>query len=301
VKSLLFLVLAQASLGAALGACSSARREALPPLRETLASCGQGARPGPHGCEPIPCAPNEAIDYGLGTCVSAKTLREIAEHQGTTLYEDEQLACPDEQRLLVSGDAALCVPPEIMCLRGTRWVTAARACVPWGPCAPGAIRDPPRGVCVQVVTARGGDPVDDVVDVGAWARLAFGSDGGPGASTLCSAIARNPNAFGLAMQGSATLTIDIDLSFPNNDVSLVAVRARASSESGSTASSAAVTALDAAVMPIVRHLGALGGTASAAATHTSVRCSVRNLARPHAAPRRLSCGDENVCPADKTK
>jgi hypothetical protein len=274
-------------------ACSGSRPrdDAQFPARETAASCGAGARPAARGaCEPIPCAPGEAIDYGLGTCVSTKALREIAEHQGTTLYDDEELTCPDDQRLLVSGAAALCVPAEVTCVRGTRWVTAARACVPWGPCEPGAMRDPPRGVCLRVVTARGGDGSKDVVDVGTWSRLAFGSDGGPGSSTLCSALARNPNAFGLAVQGSATINVEIELSFPDNDVSQVAVRSRATSESGSTNASTAVSALDAAVLPIVQHLGALGGTSSAAAVHTSVRCTVRNSARPRAAPRPSDAG-----------
>ncbi len=268
-------------------ACSGSRpRDDAPfPTRETTASCGGGARPATRGgCEPIPCAPGEAIDYGLGTCVSVKALREIAEHQGTTLYDDEELTCPDDQRLLVSGTAALCVPAEVTCLRGMRWVTAARACLPWGPCERGAMRDPPRGSCVRVVTARSGDGTSDVVDIGTWSRLAFGSDGGAGSSTLCNALARDPNALGLAVQGSATLHVEIDLSFPDNDVSQVTVRARATSESGSANASAAVNALDAAVLPIVQHLGALGGTSSAAAMRTSVRCTVRHLARPRAAP-----------------
>jgi hypothetical protein len=147
------------------------------------------------------------------------------------------------------------------------------------------MRDPVRGACVRVVTTRDGDSASDVVDVGTWARLAFGSDGGAGSSDVCSALARNPNAFALAMQGTATITVQIDLSFPNNDVSQATVRSRATSESGTTSASAAVAALDAAILPAVQHLGAFGGTASAAATHTSVRCTVRNLARPRASPR----------------
>jgi hypothetical protein len=287
------LALLVALIPAACAACSGSRPrdDAQFPVRETTASCGPGARPAARGgCEPIACAPGEAIDYGLGICVSTKALREIAEHQGTTLYDEEELTCPDDQRLLVSGAAALCVPAEVTCVRGTRWVTASHACLPWGPCEPGAMRDPPRGVCVRVVTARGGDGSKDVVDVGSWSRLAFGSDGGPGSSTLCSALARNPNAFGLAVQGSATINVEIDLSFPDNDVSQVAVRSRATSESGTMSTSAAASALDSAVLPIVQHLGALGGTSSAAAMRTSVRCTVRNLARPHAAPRVAEAG-----------
>ena len=287
------LALFVAAIPAFCAACSASRPhgDAQLRLRETEASCGAGARPAARGgCEPIPCAPGEAIDYGLGTCVSTQALREIAEHQGTTLYDDEELACPDDQRLLVSGTAALCVPAEVTCARGTRWVTAARACLPWGACEPGAMRDPPRGVCVRLVTARGGDGSKDVVDMGTWSRLALGSDGGPGSSTLCSALARNPNAFGLAVQGSATIHVEIELSFPDNDVSQVAVRSRATSESGSANASAAVSALDAAVLPIVRDLGALGGTSSAAAMRTSVRCTVRNLARPRATPRPSEAG-----------
>jgi hypothetical protein len=281
------LVVGLALATSALGACSgvTTRTDARVAPRETAASCGSGARPGRDGCEPIPCGPNEAIDYGEGRCLSAKALRDLAEHQGTTLYEGEALVCPDDQRLLVSGSAALCVPAEVTCVRGTHWVGASRACVPWPPCDRDAIRDPAPGArpgCVPIVTARDGE--SPIVDVGTWTRLAFGADGGPGASDLCGAIARDPNAFGLAVQGSATLTVQIDVSFPDNDVSQVSVQARATSESGNPSASSAIAALDAATIPLVKRLGALGGVARAAATHTTVRCTVKNLARPHAEP-----------------
>jgi len=116
------------------------------------------------------------------------------------------------------------------------------------------------------------------VDVGAWAALAFGVDGGSGSPYLCRPLAQRPAAFELAPGKTMTVRVRVALTVPDQDLTLVDAGVRAiDAASGRPLPSAAQGVVRSAVASLVEPLRSLGGEASAAAVQVEVRCTIASL------------------------
>ena len=264
--------------------CPSAASIAASPscvsLEDAEAFCGKGATWKEGGCRARKCGRDEALDIASGACAP---LRALSEKQGIALLEDEVLACPNEGSLVVADGMATCIARDAACGRGG-YLRGDGACDPLPSCEKGAVRDLTRHRCTPVL-ARGGE--GEILDVGTWTRIVFGADGGAASPYLCAAIARRPGVFGLPPRGTTTLRIAIDMTFPDNDLSQARARAIATDAAGAPLmGTAAVALLDAAIGALVTPLRRVRGVANASSATTSVRCVVRNVASPQAAPRR---------------
>jgi len=146
--------------------------------------------------------------------------------------------------------------------------------------------------CRPVVSA--GPRGERTVDMGAWAVLVLGVDGGLGTAELCRPLAQRPDAFGFPKPGGSALRLRITLTAPDEDLSRVRARvvaladARknrrdggATAPSGSSADDAAAGPLPAsaqaaaeeAVGTLLEALRGLGGEASATEVKVEVRCA----------------------------
>ncbi len=113
-------------------------------------------------------------------------------------------------------------------------------------------------------------PEGYVVDVGAWTRAVLGPDGGAGTRVLCSplvAAGEQPLVYG-------RVDFRVDLSFPDNDVSLVAPNVVVQSNDGRAVPQPLATN---AVLSLVRSLRMLGGVASAGVVSAHVVCDLAAL------------------------
>jgi hypothetical protein len=131
-----------------------------------------------------------------------------------------------------------------------------------------------------------------VVDVGAWASIVLGVDGGPGAPDLCRPLQGHPAAFGVGQGESLVVDVRVALTVPDEDLTRVVaevevrrrpgtspeteVRAHAHVEGQSLPPSAAPVA-EAAVAGLVEPLRGLGGEALATRTAGSFRCTITSL------------------------
>jgi hypothetical protein len=142
------------------------------------------------------------------------------------------------------------------------------------------------------VTA-GGRLGDRRVDVGAWAALVLGFDGGYGSRELCQPLQQNAESFGLA--GDGAIEIAVSLSMPDQDIArvradvdalatgAVAPVSGAASALGSLGSSPGPAGLQrfvaADVGTLIEALRGLGGEAAVAAVDVRVRCALGGSAR----------------------
>ena len=62
------------------------------------------------------------------------------------------------------------------------------------------------------------------VDVGAWAALVFGPDGGLGSAELCRPLAQRPDVFGLSREEAGAFALRILLTVPDQDMARVHAR-----------------------------------------------------------------------------
>lgn len=132
------------------------------------------------------------------------------------------------------------------------------------------------GTCRPLVTVGGHGLAR--VDVGAWAALALGVDGGPGSAYLCRPLAQRPAAFELAPGKTTTVRLRLALTVPDQDLSLVRVGVRATdAASDRPLPRAGEDVVRSAVASLVEPLRSLGGEASAAAVQVEVRCTVASL------------------------
>jgi hypothetical protein len=118
------------------------------------------------------------------------------------------------------------------------------------------------------------------VDVGAWANLVLGPDGGDGSAELCRPLAQRPDALGLTKGDELTLRVNVALAFPDQDLTRlharVSVRSSASSKdtaARSLPSTAERAAID-SVQTLLEPLRSLGGEATATEVKVEVRCRV---------------------------
>lgn len=234
------------------------------------AFCGKGARFTGVGCAFREC-PN-GIDLATGECVSAVALREIAATSRVALGPSARLAC-DSGVAVVDGDVLACVPPEATCPRGTLF--EAGRCIARTRCRAGEV-----AVGARCANLLGGAPARYTVHVAAWARAAFGADGGAGTADLCAPLARRPHVFGVARRASATLAVRITLRFPENDVADVRANVTGAIDGAEVPASGGAL-LDESTRPFFRALQALGGEATAAAVTLTVSCVLEDRGKPH--------------------
>jgi hypothetical protein len=152
------------------------------PLAEGEAFCGPAGHVDARGtgCAFRECGPGESLDVASGACVP----RGAPGHGGPA-------ACPGAFPIVERG-AAACIPAEAACPRGSELGPDGRACVGDPVCPPGSLLD---GRACRPIVTTGGRLSGGRVDVGAWAALALGIDGGLGARVLCQPLAQRANLF----------------------------------------------------------------------------------------------------------
>jgi hypothetical protein len=212
------------------------------------------------GCVFRACSAGAVLDVLSGACSPQASLRGSA-------------ACRDATLPIVESGRSVCVPPDATCPRGTRRAPGAATCTRPPGCPPGTLPD--GSSCRSVVTAGGGssDATGTRVDVGAWAALALGVDGGPGSHELCEPLTQRPSAFGPDVSsGPRTLQIAVSLTFPDQDISRVHALLEARDLGGHPLPPAADALVSADVSSLIELLRGLGGEASTAAVELKVRC-----------------------------
>jgi hypothetical protein len=281
----------------ALGACVP------PPVAAAFCGAAASASPAGGGCAFLSCSSRgggEVLDAITGACVPRASLP----HGGS-------IACEAPTMPIVEEGHAACVPPDATCPRGTTYradadadadadananrATRAGVCVRPPACPPGTLNE--GTTCRAVVTAGGRS--GRRVDVGAWAALAIGIDGGRGSSWLCQPLAQHPGLFaddradvraaGAGADGSVgvsvsagartaapAVVISVSATFPDEDLSRlhVEVDARSARSGGAPLAPPAVGAISNAVGTLFELLRGLGGEASAAAVGLEVTCTL---------------------------
>lgn len=222
--------------------------------------CGASARFANGACTTHPCAPDQALDLESGACLPRASANAVSRLK---LEDDEHASCHTSGRVAVASHGALlCMQPASLCGRGAR----DAACAP-AACEAGEVEDESSGRCARIVKAV---PEGYVVDVGAWTRAVLGPDGGAGTRVLCSplvAAGEQPLVYG-------RVDFRVDLSFPDNDVSLVAPNVVVQSNDGRAVPQPLATN---AVLSLVRSLRMLGGVASAGVVSAHVVCDLAAL------------------------
>jgi hypothetical protein len=239
----------------ALGACVS------PSIGDVY--CGPGERMGVDGCSPRACAPDEAIDLATGACAPRTTVRRGAG------------GCPDAAVAEDREGAVVCLRTADTCPHGTH--RDGDRCARPLACPPGTL--PEAGGCRSFVSAAAGPARSPRIDVGTWATLVFGVDGGDGSDDLCRTLARRTDAFAIAPGEKEVALLDIALTLPDQDTT----RASASVDVEMRATPGAALAplppaargiVERAVASLVEPFRGLGGESSAAALRLTVRCDL---------------------------
>ena len=247
--------------------------------------CGASSRFEEGTCVARPCEADFELDRASGVCLPPGSVRQLATHSmGIPLYEDETIACADGEVLILRETQGYCVKAEDSCPRGTRFHEGK--CAPARACGAGEVLDESTERCVRVLTPFEGS---HVVDVGTWARLALGADGGPGTNALCAALRDDARAFVSVNGSSASVAIGVELRFPGNDVTEVqATLTVTEARTGATFAGPPSTLVERAVNDEVEALRSIGGVARAAAVSAKVRCDVRVMSRPAAQRKTLA-------------
>ncbi len=234
-----------------LGACVP------PPVAD--AYCGPAARATASGACAFPaCATDEAVDVDAG-CVPLGALL----HGGPR-------SCGAGATLAIEGRRSVCIPADAACPRGTH--AAGVACVHPPQCPPGTLAET-GGACRPVVLR--GDGGSRLVDLGAWAAVVLGADGGPGSADLCRPLQARPAVLEVAATDRLPLRLRIALSAPGNDVSRVSAAVHVTSPGAPHPPPAAAAALaETAVAALLEPLRGLGGETTATRVDVEVRCEV---------------------------
>jgi hypothetical protein len=262
----------------------------------------------PEGCVFRSCGRGEALDLTTGSCVPQAGLAGLP----SVLRAG---ACPEGTSAVATVGRLACLDAEATCPRGTRLDSSSKRpiCARPPQCPPGTLPDG-RGPLIPTVapTCR---PIVSVgpdgrrsVDVGGWAALVLGVDGGPGTDDLCRPLLQRPDVFGLQPQPAAPAqdeepdagSSDADraqadagaagaasaagavggvrlliwLTFPDQDIARVHARGiQASASRGPSGTEAEANRLvTEAVETLLEPLRGLGGEASAAEARVEVRC-----------------------------
>jgi hypothetical protein len=277
--------------------------------------CGRAEHLGADGCSFRGCDAGDVLDVATGACTPRLALP----------FAMPARDCADGGAPLVEEGRPACVPREAACPRGTFRATGGaaaaggQACARPPTCPPGTLAEAHAGQgarvwngCRPIVTGgaagRGGE--GPRVDVGAWAALAWGIDGGIASEELCRPLAQRPAAFGVAPGQRLTLHIALRLEIPDQDLTRARASVRVSgsgvetrepgadadagsdagSDAGAGSGASAATAtvnrilppgaevvVESAVAGLVEPLRSLGGHASSAAVEVEVRCDVASL------------------------
>jgi hypothetical protein len=177
--------------------------------------------------------------------------------------------------LVVEAGRFICVPTDAACPPGSR-ATASGICVHPPSCPPGSLEA--GGACRPVVLRgwRRGATVP-VVDLGAWAALVLGTDGGPGAADLCRPLQVHPLEMGLAPGESVEIALRIALRVPDQDVAAAYSQVTATQVASHPLPPSASALAERAVAALLEPLRGLGGEASASTLGVEVRCVVQSL------------------------
>jgi hypothetical protein len=242
------------------------------------AFCGPAALLEPDGCAFRACSPGARLDVVTGTCLP-----------WSAVHGEDAEACGDAGSPLLQDGRLTCAPSDATCPRGSRRDATAATCDRSPRCPPGSLVE--GSGCRAIVTA-GGRFGDRRVDVGAWAALVLGFDGGYGSRELCQPLQQNAGALGLP--ADAAVEITVSLSLPDQDISRV--RADVDVQWVQASSGAASPASGHVGLPALRRLVAvdlgtlvealrgLGGEAAAAAVDLRVRCALGLSSGPERAP-----------------
>jgi hypothetical protein len=254
----------------------------------------------PEGCVFRSCARGEALDLTSGSCVLQAGLSGLPSVVRAG-------ACPEGTSAVVTGGRLACLDVEATCPRGTRLDRASKrpTCARPPQCPPGSLPDGRAAAptCRPIVSL--GPDGRRSVDVGAWAALVLGVDGGPGTDDLCRPLLQHPDVFGLQPQlpaakrtpgedeesdageeadvrqaqpeaGVTGVGLLVWLTAPDQDIARVHARVEliGSASAGPRPSGAeANRLLTEAVETLLEPLRGLGGEASAAEVKVEVRCA----------------------------
>ena len=243
---------------AVLGACVP------PPVAD--AYCGGAARATATGACVFPvCGASDAVDLDAG-CVPLAALL----HGGPR-------SCAAGASLAVEDRRAVCIPVDAACPRGTH--ADGVTCAHPPACPPGSL--PAAGACRPIVLR--GDGGSRLVDLGAWAALVLGPDGGSGSTDLCRPLRARPLALELGPTDHLALHLRIALSAPDDDVTRVSADVHVTSP-GVPLPVAAASLGERAVASLVEPLRGLGGETTATRVDLEVRCDLGSA--PAATPPR---------------
>jgi hypothetical protein len=218
--------------------------------------CGPAARWGDGACEARTCGGAQVIDEVTGACLGTRDLRAVAERQHVMIDEEHVAGCDEGAVLRVAASHLRCAPRD----------TSAP---PRDRCGSGSVLDVSSGRCLPLTD-------DRTVDVVAWARAVLG------APEFCAKVTSDPAAYGTPHGATSFVDLDVDLVLPDNDVTLVRARARATEEPAAGArrgvSPAADALIERALVAEADILRAIGG----ASVSTHVRCVVHGGSAPFA-------------------
>jgi hypothetical protein len=266
------------------------------------AFCGPAAHAGGSGagCAFRSCSATELLDAVTGACVPR-----------ASLPRGGAIACEGATMPIVEDGRSACVPLDATCPRGTRFRADASAdasadagagagvCVGGPACPAGTLNE--GSSCRPVVTSGGRSGTR--VDVGAWAALALGIDGGRGSPWLCQPLAQRPGVFagdvrdlraasakaratasdaretrdapGDATCGEALpIRISVSATFPDEDISRLHIEVDARGPGARALAPPAVAVISSDVSTLFELLRGLGGEASAAAVGLEVTCTL---------------------------
>ncbi|HEX4448912.1 MAG TPA: hypothetical protein VH044_19360 [Polyangiaceae bacterium] len=239
------------------------------------AFCGPASRVDARGggCAFRSCGGDEVLDVASGVC----TPRPALPHGGIA-------TCPEGAVAVLENGRASCGAPQAGCPRGARPGPAGRGCMRPAICPPGTLAE--GDACRPVVTT--GGRAGRRVDIGAWATLALGVDGGPGVPALCQPLAGRPGVFAsLAHAGGGAgggdaqalaaedgVRVALAILTPDEDVSRVHAEVRARGTAGRELDPAAQALVSDTVSSLLELLRGLGGEASSAAVELEVSCAV---------------------------
>jgi hypothetical protein len=243
----------------ALGACV--------PYRVAESLCGKNAKPLERGgCKRTACGLGEALDVDHGFCLPESSVRTLlhAPQKDEDAREDEPKRHATCQYGVLAGrnNQLRCAVGKLSCGRGERWVKPVvdagvslelgGKCESEPACNAGEIFDAVTARCARVV--RNGQ-----VDMGAWARLAIGTDTAEGTNMFCAPVR--------ATGGGGRFQIEITV--PENDVTRASARLIGLPGAVVGASDVAGHSLDA----LVETLHFYGGSALAASVSLEVVCT----------------------------
>jgi hypothetical protein len=115
------------------------------------------------------------------------------------------------------------------------------------------------------------------VDLGAWASLVLGIDGGAGSPELCQPLAERPGVFGgeaAGGGGARPIRVAVAVLVPDEDVSRVHAEVHARDAQGRELPAQAEALVSDTVSSLAEAFRSLGGEASTAAAELEVTCTV---------------------------